>query len=264
MPCKLTVITPVFNGVRFIEFCIRNVINQNCNDAEQIIIDGGSTDGTVEIIRRYADKYPRIRWISEQDTGQSDAMNKGIGKASGEILGILNVDDYYEPGALNEVIEMFRNLPEPTLLVGNCNVWDDEGKLLHINKPAKISYLILLMQYIRAFPANPSAYFYHKSLHDKIGLYVVDEHYGMDIHFLFRSVHAAHVKYVDRTWGNYRYLAGTKTYMDVASGQNKLRVAEIAEYYRKQAPVHYRLFSTLFINLLKIYKYCLNVLGRNS
>lgn len=262
MACKLSVITPIFNGVRFIEFCIRNVIDQHCPDTEQIIIDGGSTDGTVEIIRRYAAEYPHIRWISEPDKGQSDAMNKGIGMAAGEILGILNVDDYYEPDTLNEVIGMFRHLPEPTLLVGNCNVWDDNGKLLHVNKPAKISYLLLLMQYIRAFPANPSAYFYHKSLHEKIGQYDVDEHYGMDMHFIFKAVRAAHVKYVDKLWGNYRYLADTKTYMDVASGQNKIRIITITDYYRNQAPFHYRICSSLVIALVKIYKICLKMLGR--
>lgn len=261
MTCTLSVITPVFNGVRFIEFCIRSVIGQNCPDVEHIIIDGGSTDGTIDIIRRYADEYAHIRWISEKDKGQSDAMNKGIGMASGEILGILNVDDYYEPGVLCEVIEMFKDLPEPALLVGNCNVWDDDDKLLSINKPSKICFLLLLMHYIRAFPANPAAYFYHKSLHEKIGLYDVEEHFGMDVHFIFRAVQAAHVQYVDRLWGNYRYLADTKTYRDVESGKNRIRVTEIVNYYRKQAPVHYRLFTTLFVRLVKLYKFCIKSVG---
>lgn len=257
MPCKLSVITPVFNGVRFIEFCIRNVVEQSCSDVEHIIIDGGSTDGTVDVIRSYAEKYPHIRWVSEPDRGQSDAMNKGIGMASGDILGILNVDDYYEPGALCEAIEMFRNLPEPTLLVGNCNVWDDDDKLIHINKPAKLGFLMLLMQYIRAFPANPAAYFYHTSLHKKIGLYDVDEHFGMDVHFIFRAVQAAHIRYVDKLWGNYRYLAGTKTHTDVESGQNKIRVVEITEFYRSRAPTHYRIISKLVVTLVKLSKFCL-------
>jgi glycosyltransferase involved in cell wall biosynthesis len=254
MPYKLSVITPVFNGVRFIEFCIRNVIEQSCPDVEHIIIDGGSNDGTVDIIKLYADKFPHIRWISEKDRGQSDAMNKGIKMASGEILGFLNVDDFYEASALREAIDMFRALPEPALLVGNCNVWDDNGNLLCVNKPSKVSLLTLLMLYVPAFPANPSAYFYHKSLHEKIGLYEVEEHYGMDVHFLYRATQAAKVKYVDKMWGNYRFLADTKTYMDVESGQNRIRVTEIADYYRKQAPVHHRIMSLLFIRLVNGYK----------
>lgn len=257
MSCKLSVITPVFNGARFIEFCIRNVIDQNCPDAEHIIIDGGSTDGTVDIISRYAEEYPHIRWISEKDQGQSDAMNKGISIASGEILSILNVDDYYETGALCAVAERFRALPEPTLLVANCNVWDDNGRLMSINKPSRVSLLTLLMLYVPAFPGNPSAYFYHKSLHEKIGPYDVEEHYGMDIDFLFRATRVAHVTYVDKVWGNYRYLADTKTYRDVENGQNRIRVTEIADHYRKQAPVQYRIISTLFLHMVKMYKFCI-------
>lgn len=262
MSCKLSVITPVFNGIRFIEFCIRNVIDQNCPDVEHLIIDGGSTDGTVEVIRSYAGAYSHIRWVSEKDHGQSDAMNKGIDMASGEILGILNVDDYYEPGVLCDVIKMFKELPDPTLLLGNCNVWDDDGKLQFIGKPSGISFLRLLMQDIRVFPNNPSAYFYHKSLHRKIGLYDVDEHFGMDVHFMFRAVRTAHVRYVDKMWGNYRYLTDTKTYRDVESGQNRLRVVAITDYYRKQAPFHYRIFSKFYITLVKAVKYFLKLAGR--
>ena len=93
----LSVITPVFNGIRFIESCILNVIEQGCCEVEHLIIDGGSSDGTVEIVSRYAERYRHIRWVSEQDEGQSHAMNKGIAMARGTIIGFLNVDDYYEP-----------------------------------------------------------------------------------------------------------------------------------------------------------------------
>ncbi len=257
MPCNLSVITPVLGGARFMEFCIQNVIAQNCPEAEHIIIDGGSTDGTVDVIRRYAEKYPHIRWVSQQDKGQSDAMNRGIEMASGGIIGILNVDDYYEPGCLREVVELFKKLPEPALLVGNCNVWDDDGRLQWVNKPSRVSLLTLLMLYIKAFPANPAAYFYHRSLHEKIGGYDVREHYGMDLHFLFRATRAAHLKYLNKTWGNYRYLVGTKTHTDVTSGLNKIRVMEIANFYRKQAPIHVRLLSSLFIAMVKAYKFSL-------
>ncbi len=254
MPRKVSVITPVFNGVRFMEFCIRNVIDQNCADVEHIIVDGGSTDGSVEIIRRYAENYPHIRWVSEKDRGQSDAMNKGVGMASGDMLGFLNVDDYYEPDALREAAEMFADLPEPALLVGNCNVWDDDGNLLFVSKPSKIGFLNLLLEkYMKAFPMNPSAYFYHKSLHEKIGPYDIEEHFGMDVHFIFKAVRAAHVKYVDRLWGNWRFLTGTKTFTDVESGQNSVRVTAIADYYRKQAPLHYRMYAATYLRLRHLY-----------
>lgn len=237
----ISIITPVYNGIRFMEFCIKNVIEQQCPDAEHIIIDGSSTDGTVDIIRKYAEKYPHIRWISEKDKGQSDAMNKGIAMASGKIVGFLNVDDYYEPRALREALDLFKGLPEPSLLVGNCNVWDNDGKLWFVSRPAKIGMKNLLLgRYLEAFPMNPSAYFYHKSLHERIGLYETEEHYGMDVHFIFKAVQQAKVLYVDRTWGSYRYLEGTKTYEDDKSGGNTLRVKRITEQYRKQQPLSYR------------------------
>jgi glycosyltransferase involved in cell wall biosynthesis len=237
MQPKLSIITPVFNGKRFIEFCIKNVVEQHCPDVEHIIMDGGSTDGTIEIIKRYAAEYPHIRWASEKDKGQSDAMNKGIAIARGEILGYLNVDDYYEPNVLRRVVEIFKALPEPSLLVGNCNVWDNNGKLWFVSKPHQISFTNLMLErFMEAFPMNPSAYFYHASLHKKIGIYEVDEHYGMDVDFIIRAVQSANVKYDDETWGNYRYLEGTKTYHADKSGDTGPRVRSIVGSYRKKLP----------------------------
>jgi glycosyltransferase involved in cell wall biosynthesis len=243
MKPQLSIVTPVFNGKRFIEFCINNVIEQKCGEAEHLIIDGGSTDGTAELIRQYSERFPHIRWVSEKDKGQSDAMNKGVALAAGEVLGFLNVDDYYEPGALREALPMIQRLPKPALLVGNCNVWDDAGKLMSVNKPSQISLMNLLRQrYDEAFPMNPSAYFYHKALHESIGPYETQEHFGMDVHFIFKAVQEAHVTYVDRVWGNYRYLESTKTFGDVKSGMNEVRVRAITEHYRRQQPLHLRAY----------------------
>ncbi|WP_146007550.1 glycosyltransferase family 2 protein, partial [Fischerella muscicola] len=142
----ISVITPVYNGEKFIESCIKVVIEQNCPNVEHIIIDGGSKDGTVEIIKQYAKHYPHIRWISEKDQGQSDAMNKGIAMAKGEIISFLNVDDFYEPNVLNRVLKLFEKLPEPSLVVGNCNIWGDSQELKLINKPKKLKIEYLLSE----------------------------------------------------------------------------------------------------------------------
>jgi len=237
----ISIITPVFNGEKFIDSCISNVMGQNCPDVEHIIIDGGSTDATASIVKTHADRYPHLRWVSEKDRGQSDAMNKGIAMARGEIIGILNVDDYYEPDTLRRITEEFKALPEPSLLVGNCNVWDDKGKLLFISRPSKISLTNILMgSFLEAFPMNPSAYFYHASLHDNIGLYKTDEHYGMDLDFIIRAVQHAHVAYRDQVWGNYRYLRGTKTHIDDVSGNNPKRVMAIVNGHLMKLPPHRR------------------------
>ncbi len=234
----ISVITPVYNGERFIESCIKVVIDQNCPEVEHIIVDGCSTDGTVDIIKQYAHKYPHIRWISEKDQGQSDAMNKGIAMAKGEILAILNVDDYYEPNVLSCVSEIFQTLPNPSFLVSNCNLWNDEGEIFEINKPKKMKFTDLLLGWhVNPFPANPSAYFYHTSLHQKIGLYDIEDHEAMDLHFLMKVVQVATVKYVDKTWGNFRVIKGTKTYNSNQSGQTIQRIERILQAYRQELPL---------------------------
>lgn len=226
----ISVITPVYNGEKFIEGCIKVVIAQSCSNMEHIIIDGGSTDKTVTIIRQYAEKYPHIRWISEKDKGQSDAMNKGILIAKGEIIGILNVDDFYNSNVLNRVLKIFKDLPEPSFIVGNCNVLNDRDVIQYVNKPKELSIIPLLLNKV-PHPFNPSAYFYHKKLHDWIGLYDTNEHYVMDLDFIFKAVQrAVEVKYVDETWGNYRSIQGTKTNLSKANGQH----IQLAKYIRKK------------------------------
>jgi glycosyltransferase involved in cell wall biosynthesis len=241
----ISVITPVYNGERFIGSCIETVIAQGCPDlVEHIIVDGGSTDGTLEVIERYAERHPHIRWVSEKDKGQSDALNKGISMARGEILAVLNVDDFYEPNVLNRISEIFRKLPEPALLVGNCNIWDDKGKLLRVNKPAKLTLSDLLSGYrANPWPVNPSAYFYHTSLHREIGPYNVEDHYTMDVDFLLRAVQAANVRYVDEVWGNFRLIEGTKTAVDTKRGEDDRRVKTLLKSYRKSLPPLERLKS---------------------
>ena len=262
MKQKLSVITPVYNGEKFIRACIENIIEQRCPEVEHIIIDGCSTDSTVTIVRSYAEKYSHITWISEKDDGQSGAMNKGIAIANANVIGFLNVDDYYEANVLDNVINIFAALPEPSFLVGNCNVWSNEGKLLYVNKPVNLQLHQLLLGYdINPWPVNPSAYFYHKSLHEKVGLYKYNEHYALDVDFILRAIQKAHVRYVDEIWGNYNLLEGTKTASDQKSGTSDKRVNVLLKAYRRDLPWHlrgsfgiYRLFARdlpLFIKWVK-------------
>ena len=102
---KVSIITVVYNGIAHLEQTIQSILNQNYENIEYIIIDGGSTDGTVELIRQYEDKI--AYWVSEADDGIYDAMNKGIAKATGEIVGLINADDWYEPHAVSTVVDTF-------------------------------------------------------------------------------------------------------------------------------------------------------------
>ncbi|MDA9101220.1 glycosyltransferase [Omnitrophica bacterium] len=232
---ELSIITPVFNGVRFLEFAINNFIQQNCPAAEHIIIDGGSTDGSLEVIKRYANKYSHLRWLSEKDSGQSDAMNKGIRMARGRIVSFLNADDFYEPNVFNRALRIFQGLPEPSFVAGNCNIWADENCLTGVCRPTHLKLEDLLMGYsFHPHPVNPTSYFYHKSLHEKAGMYREDLHLAMDQEFIFRAVQHADCLYVNEIWGNYRCLKGTKTRDDIDSGEIIVRDRRFLCESRKQ------------------------------
>lgn len=249
----ISIITPVYNGVQYIDTCIKSVVAQSCPYVEHLIIDGKSNDGTVEIVSIYAQENSHIRWISEEDIGQSDAMNKGIAMAWGDIIGFLNVDDYYEPHVLQRVAGIFKTLPDPSLLVGNCNVVNRDGTLQYINKPKNLDLTHLLLgPVLNPHPINPSAYFYHKSLHEEIGLYNVDEHYALDLDFILRAVQVANVKYIDVTWGNFVMVEGSKTYVDSRRSQGFLRYKNVLKSYWKDLPFTRRYLVAFVYTLIQL------------
>lgn len=229
----LSIITPVYNGEKYIESCIMNVIEQNCPSVEHIIVDGLSDDKTMEIVNHYAGIYNHISCFSEKDLGQSHAMNKGILCSSYDIIGFLNVDDYYEPNVLNHIIQIFKNIEAPGMVVGNCNIWNYDNSLKEINKPKNLHIDDLLSGPGKnPFPANPSSYFYHKSLHDIVGLYDENDHYAMDLDFILRAAREIKILYVDELWGNFRLINDTKTYNSIKSGQLNERVKQTILKYK--------------------------------
>jgi glycosyltransferase involved in cell wall biosynthesis len=212
----LSVVTPVYNGEKFISACIESVVAQNCDGVEHIIVDGGSSDHTVDIIREKAKAYPHVQWISEPDRGQSDALNKGIDMAGGEYIGILNSDDFYEPGALCCVTAIIKNLTVPSFLVGACNVLTTGDKIAEVNRPTVLEFEKLMMNDERwPHPYNPAAYFYPKAIHDVIGPYNIKEHFAMDLEFILAAVQATKPVYIDAVLGNFRLIPGTKTFGSV-------------------------------------------------
>ncbi|MDD5070583.1 MAG: glycosyltransferase family 2 protein [Candidatus Omnitrophica bacterium] len=238
-PIKLTIITPVYNSQRFIKDCLENVISQNCQSLEHLVIDGDSCDKTLEIVKAYAQTYPHIRFISEKDNGQYEAMNRGIKLAKGKIIGILNVDDFYEPNTLAEVLKMFESQVEPAFVCGNCRVWDKSGNLKFINKPKRCTYFNLLAGtndnsfYTKVFPVNPAAYFYHASLHERIGFYS-DLYQLLDLDFILRSTKLIKIKYVDKLWGNQLLHPDTKTMKSMAAKTLNKETEILLESYRQK------------------------------
>src|SRR5512134_129792 len=134
---KISIVTPSFNQGKYLERTIRSVIEQDYPNLEYIIIDGGSTDESVEIIRKY-EKHLAY-WVSEPDRGQSHAINKGFDRATGEIFGWLNSDDWYVPGALKAVAEAFAANPEAGAVVGAGEMVDEEGKLVLRCEPFEVT-----------------------------------------------------------------------------------------------------------------------------
>lgn len=225
---RLTIITPVINGVRYISECVENVRSQGLADVEHLVIDGGSTDGTRELLAELAVSYPHLRYISEKDAGQSDAMNKGIRKAAGDIIGFLNVDDYYAPGALGEALAFLDQHPKVDFVVGNCRVIKEHLASVSINEPRdlRLENLLLGWEYGQ-FPVNPSAYFYRKRIHSIVGEYDIGEHYAMDLAFLLTCAAKVRMAHVSRLWGNFRMMPGTKTYEDAKAGTASVRAQKL-------------------------------------
>ena len=121
----VSIVTPSFNQAAYLEQTIRSVLEQDYPRIEYMIVDGGSADGSVGIIKQYADKL--AWWVSEVDKGQTDAINKGFGHAKGQILAWINSDDTYEPGAVSAAVEYLQAHPDVGMVYANCNFINEEG-----------------------------------------------------------------------------------------------------------------------------------------
>lgn len=130
---RISIITPSYNQAQFLEKTILSIINQNYPHLEFIIMDGGSTDGSVDIIKKYEQHISY--WVSEKDNGQSDAINRGIARSTGEIVNWINSDDRLLPGALNSLVKAVQENPDMSAWVGACNLVDAEGGLIETNFP---------------------------------------------------------------------------------------------------------------------------------
>lgn len=129
---KISIITPSFNQGAFIEKTIRSVLDQEYPNLQYIIIDGGSTDETVSIIKRYSSRL--AYWVSEPDRGQAHAINKGLSVATGEIIAYINSDDYYLPGAFDRIGRYAIECPDCDIIHGRCEIVDHLGALIRLHK----------------------------------------------------------------------------------------------------------------------------------
>jgi len=155
-PVRFTIVTPSYNQGKYLEKTILSVLEQGYPNLEYIIIDGGSTDESVAIIKKYADRL--AYWVSEPDRGQSHAINKGFERATGDIFGWLNSDDWYHPGALQAVAEAFASNPEAGAVVGAGEYIDETGAIINLSVPNAIS-LESIYSWFDEFFWQPSCFF---------------------------------------------------------------------------------------------------------
>jgi glycosyltransferase involved in cell wall biosynthesis len=200
----ISVITPVLNGGRFLEDAIQSVVRQDYPRFEHVVVDGGSTDGTLEILER----HPHLAWISEPDRGQSDAMNKGFGLSTGDVVVYLNADDYFEPNAFRAVVPHFRS--GARFVVGRVRVVRDEGPTF-IDDP-KVEFGEMLRWWEpRAFSCNSVGYFYLREVHEAVGGFNVSNDQTMDLEFLLEASRRFRFTKIDDVLGTFRMIPGTKT-----------------------------------------------------
>ncbi|MBL8103077.1 MAG: glycosyltransferase, partial [Anaerolineales bacterium] len=142
----VSIITPSFNQARFLERTIQSVLAQDYPRIEYIIVDGGSTDGSADVIKKYQSRL--AWWVSEQDKGQTDAINKGFNRATGDILAWINSDDTYHPKAVGEAVKYLMENPEVALVYADCDFIDEEDRLIGKFKSAQTDYRRLREGYV--------------------------------------------------------------------------------------------------------------------
>ena len=195
----VSIVTPSFNQARFLETTIRSVLDQDYPNLEYIIVDGGSTDGSREIIERYNDRL--AWWVSERDQGQTDAINKGFARARGEILAWLNSDDTYQPQAISEAVANLQAHPLVGMVYGDANLIDETGQVIGRFPARQTDYRRLRRGYVH-IPQQAS--FFQSSLWRQVGPLDPTFYFAMDYDLWVRIAHLAPLEYLPRLWANFR------------------------------------------------------------
>lgn len=176
---KMSIVTPTFNDASFLKGNIDSLLGQSYRNFEHIVIDGGSTDGTIELLK----SYPNIKWISERDNGMYDAINKGIRMASGQIIAYLNSDDRYYENTLQLVCESFEKNDDVGFVYGYCTYIDESERTICTFKT--IPFWSSTTRKARIAWAQPCC-FWRKDVHAKIGLFDGDMKIAGDADFFRR------------------------------------------------------------------------------
>ena len=202
----VSIVTPSYNQARFLPETIRSVLGQTYPNIEYIIIDGGSTDGSVDVIRSYSDRL--AGWVSEKDRGQTDALNKGFARARGEILAWINSDDTYQPDAVQQAVAALAAHPEAGMVYGDASFIDENSRVIGRFPAAQTDYRRLRQGYVH-IPQQSS--FFYASLWRAVGPLDPSFYFAMDYDLWVRLATVSQLVYTPGLWANFRLHSGGKT-----------------------------------------------------
>jgi glycosyltransferase involved in cell wall biosynthesis len=230
---RISIIMPSYNQAGFIERSILSVLNQNYPNLQFIIMDGGSTDGTVEVIRKY-DR--RLVWRSEPDRGQSDAINKCLAIVDGELVGWLNSDDVYFPGALLLINKFARRRPGAVLYSGIVAMINRDDHLLRIPRLSRPTMRSMLFE---GFSMLSQGVFWRREAQSRAGFFDVDLHYAMDFDFWMKLLAHGDAEFLPEILGGFRIYGTSKTssapergYAEVRAIRNRYGVDDTTARWR--------------------------------
>ena len=258
---KISIITPSYNQGQFIEETILSVRNQDYPNIEHIIIDGGSVDATVNILKKYEKD---IKWVSEPDNGQTHAINKGLRKASGEVLAWLNSDDLYLPDAISTVVNYYKKYPEYDFFFGDLQVISPEGKKLLITKECGFDKGIM---FFGGNPFGQPSTFFSKRMVERIGYLDESLNWSMDYEYWLRAAHKGiQFKQIKEVLSKFRYHQTSKTISSHSAIMKEH--LEVLNRYRKFKMNNSPRIDYLFVKTLKYFyrlkKVCLRVIQRRQ
>ena len=251
MNLKISVVTATLNRKDFLPRCIEAVAGQTYPDKEHLIIDGGSTDGTVELLASYAEKYPHIRWISEKDNGISSALNKGLAMATGDIIGVNGDDDYYEPGAFEIVAAEFERNPSAGVVSGTCDHIRNDGSIW-LSLKAGFTSRQELIEYWKSWGSTtflpaPST-FIRREVIEAVGGFDEADRYAMDYHHWIKITERFGVKTVDRVLAKFRADHGTVTFSQSRDQEREMRRISRRYWGSKASLSYYRRAFSYFVH----------------
>lgn len=202
----VSIVTPSYNQASYLEETIHSVLDQEYQNIEYLIVDGGSTDGSVEIIHKYSDRLGW--WISESDQGQTEAINKGFSKAKGEILAWLNSDDTYLPSAVSEAAAYLVSHPQVGMVYGDANLIDEKGRILGSFPARQTDYQHLMLGYVHI---PQQAAFFRAELWRQVAPLDPTFYFAMDYDLWVRLSKLTELRYHPRLWANFRIHGGAKS-----------------------------------------------------